>query len=288
VSAVSTVERSPLATYRADFEAQSAAPEWLSSLRAAGIAQFEKAGFPTMKDEDWHFTSVAPLAGSVFRAPDESPAVTPRDVRRFTFGQTDWHTIVFVNGRYSADLSSFAGEKSGIRVGSLADAIKTGKGRPERHLSRIAAPSLNAFTALNAAFISDGAFIEIPADTAVAKTIHLVFVSAGTETASHPRNVIVAARHSRSTIVESYVALQDSKYFTNAVTEIHLGEGARLDHYKLQCEGERSFHVGTVEARQEAASQFHSFSFATGAQLSRTNIYTTLDGVAAECTLNGL
>ena len=276
------------AAYRADYEAQPGAPDWLGALRSAGIAQFEKAGFPTMKDEDWHFTSVAPIAQSTFHLAAETVKLSPKDIRRFTFEQPDWHTIVFVNGRYSADLSSFAGEQSGIRVGSLNDAIRSGKGRPERHVSKIAPPSANSFTALNAAFLADGAFIEIPADTSVAKTIHLVFVSAGTDTASHPRNVIVAARHSRCSIVESYVALDDSKYFTNAVTEIHVGEGARVDHYKLQREATRAFHVGTIQVRQEARSRFNSFSFATGAQLSRTNIYTTLDGEAAECTLNGL
>lgn len=288
MTAASISEASPFATYRADYESQPPAPEWLSSLRAAGIAQFEKAGFPTMKDEDWHFTSVAPIAESVFHAATESTAVTPSDIKRFTFEQPDWHTIVFVNGRYNADLTSFVGEKSGIRVGSLAEAIRSGKGGPERHLSKIAASSTSAFTALNGAFIADGAFIEIPADTVVTKTIHLVFVAAGTDTVSHPRNVIVAARNSRCSIVESYVALDDSRYFTNAVTEIHLGDGARVDHYKLQREGAGAFHVGTVEAKQESSSQLHSFSFATGAQFSRTNIYTTLDGVAASCTLNGL
>jgi Fe-S cluster assembly protein SufD len=282
------VAESPFAAYRADYEAQPPAPEWVTSLRATGIAQFEKAGFPTMKDEDWHFTSVAPIAESVFHVTSGSASVSPRDVRRFTFEQPDWHTIVFVNGRYSADLSSFAGEKTGVRVGSLAEAIRTGKGRVERHVSKIAPPSANAFTALNAAFIADGAFIEIPADTIAAKPIHLVFISAGTDTVSHPRSVIVAARHSRCSIVESYVSLDDTKSFTNAVTEIHVGEGARVDHYKLQREGTHAFHVGTIQAHQSASSHFNSFSFATGGQLSRTNIYTTLDGEAAACTLNGL
>ena len=279
---------SPFAAYRADYEAQAPAPDWLDVLRAAGIAQFEKAGFPTMKDEDWHFTSVAPIAQSEFRLASGAPSISPLDIRRFTFEHHDWHTIVFVNGRYSADLSSFAGEDSGIRVGSLADAIRSGKGWPERNVSKIAPPAANSFTALNTAFISDGAFIEIPAGLSVAKTIHLVFVSAGTDTVSHPRNVIVAAPHSRCSIVESYVALDDSKYFTNAVTEIHVGEGARMDHYKLQQESSRAFHVGTIQVHQGASSHFNSFSFATGALLSRTNIYTMLDGEGAACTLNGL
>lgn len=279
---------SPFAAYRADYEAQAPAADWLSSLRSAGIAQFEKSGFPTMKDEDWHFTSVAPIAGSVFRIAPDAMEISPRDIKRFTFGQPDWHTIVFVNGRYSTDLSLFAGESSGIRVGSLADAIRSGRGRPERHISKIAPPSISAFTALNSAFIRDGAFIEVPADTVVAKTIHLVFVSAGAGGVSHPRNVIVAARHSRCSVVESYVSLDETKYFTNAVTEIHVGEGARVDHYKVQREASHAFHVGTVQVRQAASSHFNSFSFATGGQLSRTNIYTTLDGEGAACTLNGL
>lgn len=277
-----------MAAYRADYEAQVPAADWVGALRAAGIAQFEKSGFPTMKDEDWHFTSVAPIADSTFHISNKAPSISPKDIKRFTFEQPDWHTIVFVNGRYSADLSSFAGEDSGIRVGSLAEAIRSGKGRPQRHVSKIAPPSVNSFTALNAAFISDGAFIEIPADTSVKKTIHLVFLSAGSDVVSHPRNVIVAARHSRCSVVESYVGLEEVKYLTNAVTEIHLGDGARVDHYKLQRESSQAFHVGTVQVHQAAASHFHSFSFATGGQLSRTNIYTTLDGEGAECTLNGL
>ncbi len=288
-ASVRTVAR-PLSfdAYRADYEAQAPTADWLTALRSAGIAQFEKAGFPTMKDEDWHFTSVAPIADSTFHLSTAAPKITPRDITRFTFEQPDWHTIVFVNGRYSADLSSFAGEQSGIRVGSLADAIRSGKGQPEHHVSKISPPSANAFTALNAAFISDGAFIEVPADTTVAKTIHLVFVSSGAGSVSHPRNVIVAARHSRCSIVESYVALDEEPYFTNTVTEIQLAEGARVDHYKLQREASHAFHVGTIQAHQERSSQFNSFSFATGGQLSRTNIYTTLDGEGAACTLNGL
>ncbi len=277
-----------MVAYRADFEAQGTAPDWLSSLRGAGIAQFEKAGFPTMKDEDWHFTSVASIADSTFHLAAKAAAISPRDVKRLTFEQPDWHTIVFVNGRYSADLSSFAGEDSGIRVGSLAEAIRSGKGRPERHVSKIAPPAANSFTALNAAFISDGAFIEVPADTSMKKTIHLVFIASGADTVSHPRNVIVAARNSRCAIVESYVSLDEAKYLTNAVTEIQIAEGARVDHYKLQRESSHAFHVGTIQVHQSKASQFNSFSFATGAQLSRTNIYTTLDGEGAACTLNGL
>jgi Fe-S cluster assembly protein SufD len=157
----------------------------------------------------------------------------------------------------------------------------------EKYLGKIASFEQHTFTALNTAFIADGAVIEIPTETVVEQPIHFVFISDG-EGVSHPRNLIVAGRHSRATVIESYVSLRDGSYFTNAVTEIAVGEGAHVDHYKLQRESENAFHVGTVQAREERDSQFHSFSFAVGGSLARTNIYTSLNGDAATCTLNGL
>jgi Fe-S cluster assembly protein SufD len=291
---------SPIEAYRADFEQQPEASEWLRSLRAQGMARFEALGFPTTKNEDWHFTSVAPIAERTFRAAMTSEAgassegstagmVARADLDRFTFGQPAWHTLVFVNGEFSENLSSYAGLGGKVRVSSLSKAIRSGTGRPERHLGKIAVFDNHAFTALNTAFIRDGAFVELQADAVVDEPIHLIFVSeGGGESISHPRNLIVAAQNSRASIIESYVSLRDSCYFTNAVTEISLGDGARLDHYKIQRESEKSFHVGTTQVRQERDSQLHSFSLAVGGSLARTNIYTSLAGDGATCTLNGL
>jgi Fe-S cluster assembly protein SufD len=290
----------PKAAYRASFERQPPAPDWLSALRKQGFEQFETLGFPTTKNEDWHFTSVAPIAEQTFHPAMVSSrditsegstagVVARADLERFNFGQPQWHTFVFVNGEFSEDLSSYAGLEKNVRVTSLAAAIRTGTGRPERHLGKIAAYDHHAFTALNTGFIRDGAFVELQANAVVDEPIHLVFISEGEGHAvAHPRNLIVAAPNSRAAVIESYVSVRDSCYFTNAVTEISLGEGAHLDHYKLQRESEKSFHVGTVQARQARDSQLHSFSLAVGGTLARTNIYTSLDGAGATCTLNGL
>ena len=271
------------------------------------MARFEALGYPTTKNEDWHFTSVAPIAERAFRlAAPASQADTdrresirrksdfanalglkPADLERFGFGQTDWHRLVFINGVFDESLSSFEEVGDAIRVGSLASAIESGAPLVERYLGKIASFDQHTFTALNTAFISDGAFIELARDAVVEQPIHLLFISGG-DGVSHPRNVIVAERHSRAAVIESYVSLRDGAYFTNAVTEIVVGEGAHIDHYKLQRESESAFHVGTVQIREERDSQLHSFSFAVGGSLARTNIYTSLNGNAATCTLNGL
>jgi Fe-S cluster assembly protein SufD len=307
-SAVGTRAPGSIEVYREDFERLAGGPDWLQTLRKQGMARFQALGFPTTKNEDWHFTSVAPISERTFRLPtlaasneasDDRREASRRkndaavqgikrtDLDRFTFGENAWQTLVFVNGSFSEDLSSATGLGKGVRVSSLSSAINSGTTAIERHLGKIATFEQHTFTALNTAFITDGAFIELAADAVVEQPIHLVFVSDG-ESVAHPRNLIVAGRHSRATVIESYVSLKDGAYFTNAVTEISLGEGAHVDHYKLQRESEAAFHVGTVQVRQERNSQLHSFSLAVGGSLARTNVYTALDGDAATCTLNGL
>jgi Fe-S cluster assembly protein SufD len=146
----------------------------------------------------------------------------------------------------------------------------------------------SAFTALNGAFFRDGALIRIAADATTAP-IHLVFVASSSDgMVAHPRNIIVAGRHAQATIIESYVAADERAYFTNAVTEVILGDGARVTHYKVQSESTSAFHVGTIQARQARSSYYESFCFTTGGDLSRTNVYTVLEGDSAECVLNGL
>ena len=44
------------------FEAQAKQPAWIFPLRKAGIARFAELGFPTLQQEDWRFTNVAPIA----------------------------------------------------------------------------------------------------------------------------------------------------------------------------------------------------------------------------------
>ena len=266
-------------------------PSWLDTIRQCAFESFQALGFPTTKNEDWHFTSVAPIVEAAY-PPRTAPGgdVKPADLTPFTFGATDWPTIVFVNGVFTPALSSLGDLPEGVKVYDMATAFRTGDPLVERHLSKFAASELNTFTALNSAFVSEGAIVRIAKEFEVDRPIHILFVSdaIAAKTQSNPRTLIIAERNSKATVIESYVATGEAAYFTNAVTEVLLEDGANLSHLKIQRESPRAFHVGTIEAEQKRDSHYQSFSFATGAALSRTNIYTTLDGEGAGATLNGL
>ena len=277
--------------YQAFARVARGTPSWLDTIRQCAFESFQALGFPTTKNEDWHFTSVAPIVEAAY-PPRTAPGgdVKPADLAPFTFGATDWPTIVFVNGVFTPALSSLQDLPEGVKVYDMATAFRTSDALVERHLSRFAAYELNTFTALNSAFVSDGAVVRIAKEFEVDRPIHILFVSdaIAAKTQSNPRTLIIAERNSKATVIESYVATGEASYFTNAVTEVLLEDGANLSHLKIQRESPRAFHVGTIEAEQKRDSHYQSFSFATGAALSRTNIYTTLDGEGAGATLNGL
>ena len=268
-----------------------AEPAWLRETRRAGIEKFAELGFPTPRNEDWHFTSVAPIAESVFSPLRGTSGTIEREaLEPFTFAQSDWPTLVFVNGRHSAALSNLGALAKGVRATDLSSTLRNEPALVEPWLGKLSPLDGRSFSALNAAFMSDGAVIHIAPDTQAPIPLHVIFVSdsSAAKGVAHLRNLIIAGRNSKATVIESYVSLGDSHYFTNAVTEVKVDAGATLAHYKIQRESQRAFHVHTIDAQQARDSHYVSFSFATGAALSRTNIYTNLDGEGCGATLNGL
>jgi Fe-S cluster assembly protein SufD len=289
----SIVSGSAVEQYVAAFETlagESQVPEWVQSVRRAAFDRFISLGFPTTKNEDWHYTSVAPIVEEEYTLlPIRTGDLKRDDLAPFAFGRSDWHTMAFVNGRYAPELSDVDRLPSGVRVWDLATAWTTAPAAVER-VGTLASYDVHSFTALNTAFMNDGAVVEIAKDVRLDRPIHLLFITDAIAAKGmiHPRNLIILGRRAKATIVESYVSPSDALYFTNAVTELSIGEGATLDHYKIQRESRRAFHVGTVESDQARDSHLFSFSFATGGVLVRSNVYTTLDGEGAGATLNGL
>jgi Fe-S cluster assembly protein SufD len=267
-------------------------PAWLLSARKAGFMSFDKLGLPTLQDEDWRFTNVAPIA-KMRMAPVVKPehhGLTEKLLSQFPFAAIAGSQLVFVNGQFVPEFSSLAQMPEGVKVMSLAAALATETALVEPHLCRHASTDTNAFTALNTAFFQDGAFIYVPAGETVAEPIHLRFISTAKEhgTTTHPRNLIVAGRDSRVTVIESHVSLSDAAYFTNAVTELVAEENAVVEHLKFQDENQQAFHIATVAAHCGRTSNVVTHSIALGAKLSRTNIFATLAGEGLECTLNGI
>jgi Fe-S cluster assembly protein SufD len=266
----------------------SAGPAWLPRLRSAAIERFRALGFPTMKNEGWHFTNVAPIAEREFAPMASAGSIAPEALRDVALpGEI---RLVFVNGRLHEELSDARALPNGVRLLSLARAVAEVPELVQAHLAQVATFQEQTFVALNTAFMHDGVVLHLSAGTVLERPVHILHIvdARGAGGVAYPRTLAVLGANADATLVESYASLADAEYFTNAVTEIVLGDGARLRHYRLERESERGFHVGMAAVRQGRDSTYRSLSFAVGGALARVNIQTALAGTGASAFLDGL
>ncbi|MBI1884795.1 MAG: Fe-S cluster assembly protein SufD [Chloroflexi bacterium] len=280
--------------YLADFEGferdvAARGPEWLHELRQRALARFTEVGFPTARrgNERWKYTNINPIAEGTFSYPFAAGEVDGERLHTSIPWSDDWSRLVFVNGLHSAALSSVG---VGADARSLAEALRA-DGQPAReHLGRYVTIEDDAFAALNTAFVHDGALVHVPKNGSLDRPLHLVYVTAAGAgpTVSYPRTLVVAESHSRLTLIETYAGFGEGRYFTDAVTEIVLGEGAQVQHYRVLMEEPDAFHVGITRVHLERDSTFTSTLFARGCAIGRNDLLATLDAPGSSCFLRGL
>ena len=268
----------------ADFEEFRRDPAFgggaLGRAREAGLARFRALGFPTTRLEEWKHTSLAPLAEAPFvRASTDH--VTPQLLEPFLFGEAPAHVVV-VNGRLSRSLGSGLIPEgvtidTGAGESALGDAV---------NLDEVPYP----FASLNTAFFDDAIVIRVAPGAVVPTPIHVLFVAApgGRRTGCATRLIVRAGDRSQVAVVESYAGVGEGVSLTNAVSEFALGEGAMVDHVKVQRESLASFHLAATFVRLSRSSTFTSHAITFGGRIARNDIHAVLDGEGAECTLNGL
>ena len=263
----------------------------IAELRAAGIEAFGRLGLPTATrgNERWRFTSVAPIANSTFSRVPAGPADSAAldAVRALVPWDDRWASLVFVDGSLAPALSSASGPE-GVTVADLPSDLAAADPRLAAELGRHARPEDGGFLALNAAFLDDGALVVSSPGSAGA--VHLVFISTEQQVpqVTHPRVLIVAGENSELTVLESYVGAGEGGYFTNAVTEVKLDQGARVSHHLHVHESPAAFHIGSTRVSQGRDSTFASTSFSRGCRVARNDFVVRLLGEGAGCDLRGL
>ena len=272
--------------------AREGEPSWMERLREGAFGRFEELGFPTTDEEDWKYTNIAPLARKAFRlaasgaAELESAAVEP-----FVSSEARRSCLVFVNGVYSPEHSSLEAIPPQVSVEELGAALAGEHAEVLwEHLGRLSGEGGDAFSALNTAFIGGGVLLRVPVGVVVESPLQLLFmtVSGDEDAASFPRVLVVAERDSRLDIIETYAAVADAEYFTDAVVEVFVGEGARVTHYKVQNEADSAFHVASTRAEVSKDGAYELTTVTLGARLSRHDIEVALTSPGAECRVDGL
>jgi Fe-S cluster assembly protein SufD len=268
--------------------ARDAEPAWLATRRDEAMQRFAELGLPSRKLEEWRYTNVAAIEKGAFVPAPEGAGLSREELEGITGPEGEDHCAVFVDGVFDAALSRLPGE--GIRVHSLRAALAGGEGSAlvEEHLGRYADVKDEAFTALNTAFIDDGAVVQIPARHRDTGALRLLFVSTGEGTISQPRVLVVARESSQAAVCIQFASLGEGAQLCNAVVEGVLEANAQLDLLTLQAHNQRALLVTDTQLSQERDSRLSSHCITLGGALCRNELDTVLGGPGAFARLNGL
>ncbi len=264
--------------------------EGLHDIRLEALKTFEDKGFPTKKVEAWKYTSLNSILKNEFRVlQKEETAIEYKDVKKYFLSDSDTYKLVFINGVFSSHLSSTTHD--GLDVCLMSSALT----KPKYKMVIDAfynntADKTDSMTALNTAFATEGAFINIPKSKVVAKPIEIIYFSTVADKALlvQPRNLVVVGENAHVQIVERHQNLTNSTVLTNAVTEIVAHKRAIVDFYKLQNDNEEATLVDNtyITQKQESRVSVHTFSF--GGKLTRNNLNFYQDGERIDSTLKGV
>ena len=264
-------------------------PAWLRRVRREAIARFADEGFPTTRDEDWRFTPVARHVERGYDPAGDVLAPAAEAIAPCLLEGVDTIRIVLVNGRLAPGLSRHMADTDRVRIGGLASTAAAASARIEASLGRAIRSPQRGFTALNTAFLEDGAVVLVGRGTRVDRPIEILYFSTGPRPFSaHPRTLIALEEGAEATVIETFAGDAGAVYWTNAVTEAIVGPNARLNHYRVQRESLRAFHLSSTHFLLDRDARSASHNVTLGGGFVRNDINAALDGEGIECTVNGL
>ena len=293
VTPIKTKAEQQLAT---QFEA--AAPQlpgggWVPAARRAAFARFAAEGLPHRRLEAWKYTD---LRASIKDVPAPAPRLSVRpklqpDKLLAALGPELAgllaHRFIFVNGMFVQPAAPEDHEAGSFyEYHTLAEALDLK--RYEWMTRDFEASSGTA--ALNAAFVTDGILLRVIAAIAPSVPIHLVFLADSAEPeAVATRNLIRFEKGARATLIESHVAVPGAvARQANAMTYLHLHDGADVEHIKLLAEGPQATHLGGVQALLEAGANYRAFQFSESPLLARNDVNVTFKGEGANLTFGAV
>ncbi len=257
--------------------------------RERAFSQFEAAGLPTTKLEDWKYTDLAALrsAGLVAlgkRCGDADPGALK--LSELSLPEFSGHVVAFLDGEFLPHLSSIDSLPKGARLTTIGPLLQQESGEILRRMSSHDA----AFPSLNSAFLKDGVYLDLAGGTVIDEPVHVIFLSSSTDSPqlNNARLIVTAQTMSSCTIVESHYGLHNARGMTNALTDIEAKDGTSVLHYRIQAEDLGTHHIGNVFVTAGKDASVETYSFVFGGGVTRVDVNADLVGPGASVVLNGL
>lgn len=224
-------------------------PDWWVEARKKPYLRFWDQGLPTQKLERFKYTNIVKLA-------------------------SDWDGILAEpKGDYADDIFEVMEKNSWVR-----DLVESDPPGLKQYAD-------TALWDLNAAYFKYGGVVDIPADEVVDKPIYLKTIGVD-DTYTSLRFILRLKAGAQVTLIEEFDG--QGEYWRNRVSQIVLGENARLHHIIIQKDSDQSLYTQATHIQMGRDAYYNGFALNMGGAMTRHNIHADLNGAGAHAAFNGL
>ena len=263
----------------------------LHHIRKEAIEEFNKKGFPGVKDEEYKYTHLGKVLEKNIDLSrfDSKVDLDPDQIKTHFINDVESTNLVFVNGILNKELSGGINNED-ITALDFSEAYHQYPDEINEHFAKYATIGQDAFVALNTAFVKHGAFIKVRDNKIIEKPIALYYInSSDNNTAvSYPRNLILLGKNSQVSVIESHTSQGDNDVFTNSLTEILVPDNAHVNYFILEDESEQAYHVSTTQIHQIAPSVINTYTIALNGAMIRNNLNVVIDSENCEANMYGM
>ncbi|HET9107873.1 MAG TPA: SufD family Fe-S cluster assembly protein [Steroidobacteraceae bacterium] len=264
--------------------------------RHEAIQALAARGLPTARDENWRYTNLRPLERARFVPAAAAAAAALPGPSELPAGLDGFARYTYVDGVFAPQLSSPAERKgTGLTVRHLrqegaaapSGQVTVSPGAPARAAAMGRLPEAR-LALLNEAFATDIAAIHVTGAGDALQRMELIFIAAaGADAgASYPRVHVTLDPGARLVLVERHVSAGGGAEFVNSAVAVEVGQGAQLDHYRLQKAGVRSTFLDTLSAVLSADARYGLLAVNTGGLSARCTTHVQMAGPGAELALS--
>lgn len=262
---------------------------WLDDMRRQALDQLAAQGLPSVRQEDWKYTDARPIEKRGFETLTEDDVTESSTLFPHLVQDLPCHRLVFISGRFSAALSDVGALPGGVTLKPLSAALDKPSEAVRERLGTALDGQASGFSELNAAFMTDGIYLELAPGASLDKPVYALFLGRPGE---HPlmanlRHFVHLGENAEATLIEHYAGIDGGPYLTNAVAEIFAERGAHLARCRLQMEADKGYHVESAHAVQGRDSRvaYHNVDF--GGRLARSDTNSRLGAIGAEADIYG-
>jgi Fe-S cluster assembly protein SufD len=235
------------------------------------IERYRALPLPTTKDEPWRFTDLKGFDPDAYVSDGQVGAQTPDT----SMLDIDVAGVAVVT-------------ESGIEIERAPEGITFAPLDEAHERLGILVGHEEKFAAHNAALWQNGLLVVIPKGMNVEQPLYVRIANAVDKGSLFFRLLVIAEEGSSATLIEEYAsATPDLAGYTNAVAELFVEQGAKLEYVSLQNLSNETWHFATHHAQVGRDAELDWVAGGFGSKKGKTRIQNDLAGPGATSRVTG-